>query len=102
MGWESKDFVGYGSAVILTIILTKGVPWLTTWLRYRSGEGKLRMAAEARGYESVIKRLDERVKYCESKIESLEAKFESERQEHIQCREERAELRQEVENLKRK
>lgn len=119
MMWEGKDLVVGGIATLLTIVLTKGVPMLATWMKLSTADRKVKASLEAKGYEGVIFRLDARVMALEGELvrmrsaneaseacwekrdEESAAKFEIERQAHVDCRIEAAELRSEVGSLKR-
>lgn len=97
---------------LITIVLSKGVPMLSAWMKLSTADRKVRAGIDAKGYSAVICRLDERIAVLEKELvrvrdESVkqdaqwEARFEAERQAHFQCRIEQTRMQAEIEALKR-
>jgi D-ribose pyranose/furanose isomerase RbsD len=96
----TPDYIGYMIVTILTLALTKGVPMLSAWMRLSTADRKVKSAIEAKGYEGVICRLDERVLALEADITHLRSELEMSRKVEMECRVEQAKLAMQIESLK--
>lgn len=109
----AKEGIYAGIGILLTVLLTKGGPFLTRLLNWKSGEQKTRDELAAKGYEGVIVRMDaeiqehrrqsqERLKILEDTIEKQHSELEAMQADHATCKQEQETLRGDIRVLEYK
>ncbi len=98
--WEARDFALTAVVSITTLVLSRGLPYLQEWLKFRTSDNRRAHDMERGGYSAVISRLDKRIESMEKQMEELRNDLDVERKAHVNCLIEQQKLRGEIEAMK--